>query len=803
MSNSATLNLANYTTVWNDNFATDSNLNYTQFPVAWGYGNDFVFANGSLTLTSYASQGWAATGFMQAATGATAGQGYGLYSVTASANAGEGVGICAVMWPADNNWPGPEIDLLEDWNDPTRQTGYATIHWKGANNSNGQDIHQFTIDLTKPHTFAMDWEPGSLTYYIDGKEIFQVTGAEVPKDAAQGGVNEAFGAEVTAAGSAPISSSVSLHLYDMSYSAYKGTTTTTGGTTPPPTTTTGGTTATTIALSAPGSVQEPSLGAGVTVTETASAPGLTAIYEAVFTSANVAETGWTTVALDQSGNGSFSAHFAHSGDYVEAVNIPSAITVTGTSAPVTITEPTTTTGGTTTGGTTTPPATLPAAGPSNIILTGDNLYTNSTAWSLVGLLSATDSGSVQFALGDNASHLFSIDANKLLLNKNMPTPAAGSYQVGIIAVDATGQYTTQEIQVAVSTPTPTTGGTTTGGTTTGGTTTGGTTTGGATTPPATLPAAGPSNITLTGDNLYTNSTAWSLVGLLSATDSGSVQFALGDNASHLFSIDANKLLLNKNMPTPAAGSYQVGIIAVDAAGQYATQEIQVAVNAPGTAPAAAAGPAPAIPAAGITVTDAVGHSAALPVLVSGTHTYAASATGLSGAVSEIVSAGAHQITAAAGSGVTSVVISDAAGGSYQTDGFANVTATLAGASAGTLNLDAVTTASVSLGAGSYAVTAATVGATATAHFVFTSGNDSITLSGPGSATFAFAADLGAETITGFSMATDVLSIDHTLQASLHETAVAGGSTLLNFADASHSILLKGVAAFNTSAIHWA
>ena len=675
MSNSATLNLANYTTVWNDNFATDSNLNYTQFPVAWGYGNDFVFANGSLTLTSYASQGWAATGFMQAATGATAGQGYGLYSVTASANAGEGVGICAVMWPADNNWPGPEIDLLEDWNDPTRQTGYATIHWKGANNSNGQDIHQFTIDLTKPHTFAMDWEPGSLTYYIDGKEIFQVTGAEVPKDAAQGGVNEAFGAEVTAAGSAPISSSVSLHLYDMSYSAYKGTTTTTGGTTPPPTTTTGGTTATTIALSAPGSVQEPSLGAGVTVTETASAPGLTAIYEAVFTSANVAETGWTTVALDQSGNGSFSAHFAHSGDYVEAVNIPSAITVTGTSAPVTITEPTTTTGGTTTGGTTTPPATLPAAGPSNIILTGDNLYTNSTAWSLVGLLSATDSGSVQFALGDNASHLFSIDANKLLLNKNMPTPAAGSYQVGIIAVDA--------------------------------------------------------------------------------------------------------------------------------AGQYATQEIQVAVNAPGTAPAAAAGPAPAIPAAGITVTDAVGHSAALPVLVSGTHTYAASATGLSGAVSEIVSAGAHQITAAAGSGVTSVVISDAAGGSYQTDGFANVTATLAGASAGTLNLDAVTTASVSLGAGSYAVTAATVGATATAHFVFTSGNDSITLSGPGSATFAFAADLGAETITGFSMATDVLSIDHTLQASLHETAVAGGSTLLNFADASHSILLKGVAAFNTSAIHWA
>ncbi len=357
MSGTSTLNLADYTPVWNDNFANDTTLNASLFPVSWGNSNDFSFANGSLTLTSYASEGWSAVGFMQADSGATAAQGYGLYSVTASTNAGQGVGVCAVMWPSNNSWPGPEIDLLENWSDPSQQTGYATIHWAGAGNSNQQDIHQFSIDLTKPNTFAMDWRPGSLTYYINGTEIFQVTGSEVPKDAAQGGVNESFGAEVTAAGSGAVSSSVSLHLYDMSYSAYTGTptggTTTptppAGGTTTPtppaggtttPTTPAGGTTTkgTTISLSSPGTVQEASKGAGVNVTETVSAAGLTTVYEAVFTSASVAESGWTAVSLNGSGQGTFTAHLANTGDYVVAVNNPNTATVTGWSSQVTITD---------------------------------------------------------------------------------------------------------------------------------------------------------------------------------------------------------------------------------------------------------------------------------------------------------------------------------------------------------------------------------------------------------------------------------------------------------------------------------
>jgi beta-glucanase (GH16 family) len=208
--------MTNFTKVLDDNFGSDTSLKTSLWPIHWGNPDDFSFQNGALTLTSYKSEGWKNVGFMQADFGASSGTGYGLYSVTASANAGEGIGIAILLWPSSNVWPGPELDVLES-RDSTRQTGYATIHWKGTNGADQQSWHQFSIDLTKPHTYALDWEPTSITYFIDGQQIFTTT-SHVPKDFADGGQNESFGAEVTAAGSSPVSSSVSLHLYDMSYS---------------------------------------------------------------------------------------------------------------------------------------------------------------------------------------------------------------------------------------------------------------------------------------------------------------------------------------------------------------------------------------------------------------------------------------------------------------------------------------------------------------------------------------------------------------------------------------------------------
>src|SRR5690349_12555914 len=97
---SGSLNTSNFTKVFEDNFANDSSLNTNLWPVHWGNADDFQFGNGALTLTSYKSENWTNVGFQQADNGATAAQGYGLYSATASANAGEGIGIAIVMWPS-------------------------------------------------------------------------------------------------------------------------------------------------------------------------------------------------------------------------------------------------------------------------------------------------------------------------------------------------------------------------------------------------------------------------------------------------------------------------------------------------------------------------------------------------------------------------------------------------------------------------------------------------------------------------------------------------------------------------------
>lgn len=217
---SGTLDLSKYTKVWDQNFTTSTAINTDIFPIVYGNANQFSFGPNGLTLSSYRSDGFANVGFLQANWAPTLSQGYGLYSVTASTPVGQGTGIAILLWPANNVWPGPEIDILENWSDPTGQTGYMSVHFKGPNGEDMANSIKFSADLTKQNTFALDWEDGSLTYFINGVEIFQITGTEVPKDAAHGGINAAFGAQITDIGSNfEPTDTVSLTIYDMSYSS--------------------------------------------------------------------------------------------------------------------------------------------------------------------------------------------------------------------------------------------------------------------------------------------------------------------------------------------------------------------------------------------------------------------------------------------------------------------------------------------------------------------------------------------------------------------------------------------------------
>ena len=215
----STSNTSNTKSGWSDNFGSDSSLNRSLWQISWGNGSDFKFAGGALTLTSSAAEGWSNTGFMRPDFNAGSGDGYGVYKATLSLDKGQGAGAAITLWPSDNKWPGAELDLLETG--ATRSSGYSTVHWKGSNGSNAYAYGSFNVDLTQKTNVAVDWEPGSVTFFVGGREVYRNT-SHVPQDAAHGGVNESFGAQVTSAKYGAISSAVNLHLYSASYTPSSG-----------------------------------------------------------------------------------------------------------------------------------------------------------------------------------------------------------------------------------------------------------------------------------------------------------------------------------------------------------------------------------------------------------------------------------------------------------------------------------------------------------------------------------------------------------------------------------------------------
>jgi len=217
---SGTLDLGAYHTVWQQDFTTTSEIDRDIFPIVYGDPHQFSFGPNGLTLTSYRQDGFSNVGILQPNWSPELSQGYGLYSITCSAPAGQGAGIAVLLWPTNNVWPGAEIDILENWSDTAGQTGYMSVHFRGPNGEDMANSIQFSVNLTVPNTFALDWRHGSLTYYINGNMIFQITGSEVPLDYAHGGLNAAFGAQVTDIGdSYQPGDTVSLTIESMSYSA--------------------------------------------------------------------------------------------------------------------------------------------------------------------------------------------------------------------------------------------------------------------------------------------------------------------------------------------------------------------------------------------------------------------------------------------------------------------------------------------------------------------------------------------------------------------------------------------------------
>ncbi|MBV8975943.1 MAG: glycoside hydrolase family 16 protein [Alphaproteobacteria bacterium] len=98
---------------------------------------------------------------------------YGYFEMRAQLPASQGMWPAFWMLPEDGSWP-PEIDIMEVLgNDPT--TLYTSAH----SEQNGQEVNYGVAtkvpDTSKAfHTYAVDWEKDTITWYFDGQQVYQL-----------------------------------------------------------------------------------------------------------------------------------------------------------------------------------------------------------------------------------------------------------------------------------------------------------------------------------------------------------------------------------------------------------------------------------------------------------------------------------------------------------------------------------------------------------------------------------------------------------------------------------------------------
>jgi beta-glucanase (GH16 family) len=96
---------------------------------------------------------------------------YGYMEV--SAKIPKGQGFWPAIWMVTNNWSDGEIDVMEALDGDTNKA-YFTIHHAAIGESQG--FTKAGADLSAGfHTYGVDWEPGYVTWYLDGVAVATCT----------------------------------------------------------------------------------------------------------------------------------------------------------------------------------------------------------------------------------------------------------------------------------------------------------------------------------------------------------------------------------------------------------------------------------------------------------------------------------------------------------------------------------------------------------------------------------------------------------------------------------------------------
>lgn len=99
-------------------------------------------------------------------------QTYGRWEIRAKMDKGNGYGPALLLWPNSNKWPADgEIDISEiPKGDRTKS--HFTLHY-GSNNS--QASYSSSGDFSQWHTYAVEWQPTYISFYLDGKKVYTNT----------------------------------------------------------------------------------------------------------------------------------------------------------------------------------------------------------------------------------------------------------------------------------------------------------------------------------------------------------------------------------------------------------------------------------------------------------------------------------------------------------------------------------------------------------------------------------------------------------------------------------------------------
>jgi beta-glucanase (GH16 family) len=100
------------------------------------------------------------------------GQLYGRWEFRARTQPGRGFGSAILLWPDSEQFPEDgELDIMEVPGE-NRDLAHFVVHWSEANKVHGTRV---AGDYSQWHTFALEWLPDRITWFVDGVKQYENT----------------------------------------------------------------------------------------------------------------------------------------------------------------------------------------------------------------------------------------------------------------------------------------------------------------------------------------------------------------------------------------------------------------------------------------------------------------------------------------------------------------------------------------------------------------------------------------------------------------------------------------------------